>query len=62
MPLFHCRRCHHEWEGIAGQVNCDWCGAYGYIIEEETVLEKFLKDRPGNRLKRVPERSDEDPA
>jgi len=46
MPLFHCVKCHHEWEGILEKNNpiCDWCGAHGYIIEEKTPFEKMIED------------------
>lgn len=46
MPLFHCAKCHHEWEAIVEKDNptCDWCGAHGYILEEETPLEKMCAE------------------
>lgn len=42
MPLYHCLKCHHEWEG--GKTTCDWCGADGHIIQEETDLEKYCRE------------------
>jgi hypothetical protein len=39
MPLYHCRECHHEWEGAKTQKFCSWCGAEGYILEDKTPLE-----------------------
>jgi|GEM_PF-2437777 len=40
MPLFHCTKCHHEWEHVAVREDkCDWCGADGKIIEEKTPME-----------------------
>ena len=44
MPLLHCKKCHHEWEGKNDSI-CDWCGAEGYILEEQTDLEKLLHDK-----------------
>ena len=41
MPLYHCNKCHHEFEGK--EAICDWCGAEGYILKKETELEIFLK-------------------
>jgi len=34
MPLFHCTKCHHEWESVAQKSKCGWCGARGFIIGE----------------------------
>jgi hypothetical protein len=44
MPLLHCTKCHHEWEGQSLE-KCDWCGADSYILAEQTDLEKFLYDK-----------------
>jgi hypothetical protein len=47
MPLYHCVKCHHEWEGIKRsglEPICDWCGAHGFILEEKTPLEKMLDE------------------
>jgi hypothetical protein len=44
MPLLHCKECHHEWEGESQSI-CDWCGAEGFILEEQTTLEKLLADK-----------------
>ena len=41
MPLHKCTECHHEWEG--DELLCDWCGAGGDIILEETQFEAFVK-------------------
>lgn len=38
MPYWKCTKCHHEWEGSHNI--CDWCSSEGYILEEETPLEK----------------------
>jgi hypothetical protein len=43
MPLFHCSKCHHEWEAVSKKSKCDWCGAEGVIIESSTPLERMLK-------------------
>jgi hypothetical protein len=43
MPLYHCESCHHEFEhGRVLRVKCDWCGADGYLIQQQTAFEKFL--------------------
>jgi len=42
MPLWKCTKCHHEWEG--SHKVCDWCSSEGYILEEETALEKSMKE------------------
>ena len=48
MPLLHCKKCHHEWEGRANS-KCDWCAAEGRILKLATelaiVLEKLAKER-----------------
>ena len=45
MPLIHCKKCMHEWEGLTD--NCDWCGAEEfYILEEYTPFERWLLDKP----------------
>jgi hypothetical protein len=44
MPLLHCKKCHHEWEGESDS-KCDWCGADGYILTEQTDLERFFADK-----------------
>lgn len=44
MPLFHCNKCHHEWEGLESWTECKWCGSEGYIIQEKTHFEKWLDD------------------
>ena len=44
MPLFHCNKCHHEWEGSKDMSMCTWCGSeFSYILEDQTPLEKMLK-------------------
>ena len=44
MPLYHCSKCHHEWEG-KNIIKCDWCGSFNsYILEKRTKLEKFIED------------------
>lgn len=42
MPLLHCKKCHHEWEGNKDSI-CDWCGGGSFILEEETPLERFCR-------------------
>ena len=46
MPLFHCVKCHHEWEGYGKGLTpiCDWCGAHGFIIEEKTSMELMMDE------------------
>jgi len=43
MPLFHCSKCHHEWEGSTTEVNCDWCNSTGYVLANETHFERFMR-------------------
>lgn len=50
MPLLHCKKCQHEWEGRADSI-CDWCGASGRILEEETQFERWAKDYVNNPSK-----------
>ena len=42
MPLLHCTRCHHEWEGSKKSL-CDWCGGDSRILQEESDFEKFVR-------------------
>jgi len=42
MPLLHCNKCHHEWEGRI-TARCAWCGAGGYVLEDKTPLEKSIE-------------------
>lgn len=44
MPLWHCARCHHEWEGMDRDSTCDWCFSIGYKIDEETPFDKLCKE------------------
>lgn len=44
MPHFKCSECQHEWDGRAEQGICDWCGAVGGVLEEQTPLEQFIRD------------------
>jgi len=48
MPYYHCRKCHHEFEGIPMKgeiVKCDWCGTNKpKILEETTPLEEMCKN------------------
>lgn len=53
MPLYHCTKCQHEWEGTKNMDVCDWCGAPGYILVEATPLELMLKHI--DRVLRKPE-------
>jgi hypothetical protein len=61
MPLWHCGRCHHEWEGSKEQFQCDWCKADGYVLDTMTELEKLIKrlDKITNRVVQS-ERKDKD--
>lgn len=44
MPLFHCGKCHHEWEGpLDFNSICDWCGAKEPRIMVKTPMELFMK-------------------
>jgi len=43
MPYYHCKDCHHEWEGGDEDTTCNWCGGDSYILEKETPLEKMMK-------------------
>ena len=43
MPLYHCKKCHHEWEAPQVTEDCDWCGGESYILQQETPLEEFIK-------------------
>lgn len=44
MPLLHCDKCEHEWEGNANS-KCDWCGSGGFILDYETSMECCIKSR-----------------
>lgn len=48
MPILHCLKCHHEWEGRAHSV-CDWCGAGARILREQSELEAMLGKRAKDR-------------
>ena len=52
MPLWKCKKCHHEWEGSTTDKQCDWCGVPGGILEKETPLERMINKliRQGNVL------------
>lgn len=33
--LYHCTKCHHEWETIDhNPIKCSWCKAEGKIIDK----------------------------
>ena len=49
MPLYHCDKCHHEFEGSKEELKCDWCGASAHIIKEKTELEIFLESMKNER-------------
>lgn len=42
MPLLHCNKCQHEWEGLE-KSKCSWCKSNGYVLQEETDFEKFVE-------------------
>ena len=42
MPLMHCRKCHHEWEGQKLS-KCDWCGAESVVLKAQTELEAMTQ-------------------
>lgn len=44
MAYWHCKKCHHEWEGSKGNDICDLCGSLGFVLEESTPFEKMMKD------------------
>jgi hypothetical protein len=51
MPLYHCRKCHHEWEWTE-EAPCDWCGAdQPILLEKETPLEKLCEELFGEKSK-----------
>jgi len=45
MPILHCEHCHHEWETMKEKEKCDWCGGDSYILDLETPLSRFLKNK-----------------
>lgn len=49
MPLWHCNKCHHEWEGTEDHNVCDWCKDDGHIIEKVTPFERFCTWLLGER-------------
>ena len=43
MPYVKCSKCHHEWETVDEEENCDWCGEpIGKVLETVTPLERML--------------------
>lgn len=45
MPLFKCKDCHCEWESAKCDNICrECCTNTGKIVEENTPLEKLIKD------------------
>jgi hypothetical protein len=42
MAYWHCTECHHEWESVS-DVSCDWCGCPGYVLEDATPLQLFIR-------------------
>jgi len=63
MPLFHCTKCHHEWEDSSSKESfCDWCKdkgivAEGRIIAEKTDMEKVDWVQMLGRLRKLSEES-----
>lgn len=43
MPLFHCTKCHHEWEGVKDEP-CAWCQASGKVIDDSTPFARMIRD------------------
>ncbi len=43
MPLWHCGKCCHEWEGSIDSKFCSWCNAEGFVLAEKTSLEKMME-------------------
>jgi len=43
MPLMHCNDCHHEWDSTSDKSLCDWCGESGYILDPQSLLDKFCE-------------------
>lgn len=52
MPLWKCSKCHHEWGGNVETSYCSWCKASGEVLEAETPLEKYLKRRLLDELRK----------
>jgi hypothetical protein len=48
MPLFKCKKCHHEWEG-SKEHKCEWCGGEPIVLEEQTSMEKWLEELSKNK-------------
>jgi hypothetical protein len=60
MPLFHCTKCHHEWEHSGDKESiCDWCGAPGKILEEKTPMESVDWSKLLERLNELSKESRE---
>lgn len=57
MPLFHCTKCHHEWESADKVSVCDWCCALGKILEEKTSMEEVNWEELLDRFKTLREES-----
>ncbi len=55
MPLYKCTSCQHEWEGSKTMTICDWCDSPGIILEDETPLDKMIKnsDKLLDELKKI---------
>jgi len=44
MKLWHCSKCHHEWEGPDEPRNCDWCGADNpRVLANDTPLAACIR-------------------
>ena len=52
MPLLHCNKCHHEWEGDKSS-KCDWCGGGSHILEPKTSFEKFCGVITGEKVRNM---------
>lgn len=42
MPILHCSKCHHEWEGRY-KSTCDWCGAEARVLKDKSELEQMIE-------------------
>jgi len=48
--IYKCTKCHHEWQTVVDQSDCDWCGANGKPAEAERLLAENQQLRQALRL------------